>query len=269
MNLKAFLLHAICISFAVQISSLSVDLETEIIPQNPINGPYNSTESSNYIELVLVADTKVFKSFDSDAQKFHNYSKNLINHVNSLFAPLDIFIALTDVVIWTQEDQMEITANVDRTLGNFLQYRRQSLTIDHPNDYAVLLTGQYFDGGIVESTLKKPICTYEYSGSVVTFQTKSITSSATVIAHAIGHVLGMEHDEGNKCACPDKHCIMSPFYSENGQSHWSSCSVDQLSLAFKRGMNLCLKNLPKQLFGSPTCGNGFVEEDEECGKKAD
>jgi len=119
---------------------------------------------------------------------------------------------------------------------------------------------------VIISPTSNQILSFRYSGTVATLHTTSIKRFATTIAHAIGHVLGMEHDE-RSCICRDKHCIMTPFYSEDIRTHWSSCSVDELNLAFHRGMNHCLKNLPKKLFGSPTCGNGFVEEDEECGKR--
>ena len=153
MNLRTLLFNLCIIGSSVNINSESKNLS--------ILGPYNSTEKSNYIELILVIDNKVFKSFDSDSQKVHKFSKDLINHVNSLFVHLNIFIALTEVVIWTEQDQIKISSEGDQTLRNFLAYRRQSLVVDHPNDYAVLLTGQKFDGGIIEKTLRGPICTYE------------------------------------------------------------------------------------------------------------
>lgn len=33
---------------------------------------------------------------------------------------------------------------------------------------------------------------------------------AATVAHEMGHNLGMEHDEENKCLCPSEKCIMSP-----------------------------------------------------------
>ena len=33
---------------------------------------------------------------------------------------------------------------------------------------------------------------------------------------------------------------------------------------FSIGMDLCLHDLPDQLYGRPVCGNGFIEEGEEC-----
>ena len=43
-------------------------------------------------------------------------------------------------------------------------------------------------------------------------------------------------------------------------THFSDCSQE-----FLREMDdLCLLNQPKLLYGDPVCGNGFVEEGEEC-----
>ena len=77
----------------------------------------------------------------------------------------------------------------------------------------------------------------------------------------------MEDDDKDDCVCPKEHCIMSD--AKYDQTQWSLCSVDQVNMSFHRGMNSCLKNLPKKLFKSPTCGNGFVENGEDCGKKMD
>lgn len=45
--------------------------------------------------------------------------------------------------------------------------------------------------------------------------------------------------------------------------HWSSCSIDYLDESRKHGLLDCLINEPAQIFG-PVCGNGFVEEGEDC-----
>lgn len=86
---------------------------------------------------------------------------------------------------------------------------------------------------------------------------------ATTVAHEMGHNFGMEHDDKD-CKCVDERCIMSASSSSVAPRHWSSCSVDQLNLAFHQGMNYCLRNKPTKLFDSPQCGNGFVEPGEQC-----
>lgn len=57
-----------------------------------------------------------------------------------LYVPLNIFIALVGVVVWTEYDEIAISSNGDATLTNFLHYRRERLVKEHPNDNAQLLT---------------------------------------------------------------------------------------------------------------------------------
>lgn len=47
---------------------------------------------------------------------------------------------------------------------------------------------------------------------------------------------------------------------------FSSCSRKDLETSLEKGMGMCLFNLPevKQAFGGRKCGNGYVEEGEEC-----
>uniref|UniRef100_A0A914PS36 Uncharacterized protein n=1 Tax=Panagrolaimus davidi TaxID=227884 RepID=A0A914PS36_9BILA len=47
-------------------------------------------------------------------------------------------------------------------------------------------------------------------------------------------------------------------------SHWSSCSLEYLEKSLKRKMDYCLHNVPKTAFGGAKCGNGIVEEGEDC-----
>lgn len=44
---------------------------------------------------------------------------------------------------------------------------------------------------------------------------------------------------------------------------WDSDEISRFN-NFKAGNTRCLRNLPYKTFQSPTCGNGFVEADEEC-----
>jgi hypothetical protein len=56
-----------------------------------------------------------------------------------LYVPLNIFIALVGVVVWTEYDEISLSSNGDTTLTNFLHYRRERLVKEHPNDNAQLL----------------------------------------------------------------------------------------------------------------------------------
>ncbi|KAL8618034.1 hypothetical protein ACOMHN_021754 [Nucella lapillus] len=91
-----------------------------------------------------------------------------------------------------------------------------------------------------------------------------VTLVATTMAHEMGHNFGMEHDNDSKCSCPQDKCIMAATSGQFSPQHWSSCSQNALHEAFELGMDYCLRNPPATIFDGPVCGNGLVEEGEEC-----
>ncbi|CAH2059244.1 unnamed protein product, partial [Iphiclides podalirius] len=250
-------------------SSRASRYKREAYEDKQVREPYIANKLSRYVELVLVADNREYKANGESLQTVHRQLKDVANIINSVYSPLNIFIALVGVVVWSERDEIQLEENGDRTLTNFLVYRRMRLLSEIPNDNAHLLTRQKFQEGVVGKALKGPICTFEFSGGVATNHSEVLGLVATTIAHEMGHNFGMEHDTEGDCDCPDEKCIMSPSSTSVMPVHWSSCSLRSLALSFERGMDYCLRNKPKRLFGSPTCGsptcgNGFVEAGEQC-----
>ncbi|XP_043514274.1 uncharacterized protein LOC122530927, partial [Frieseomelitta varia] len=228
-----------------------------------IRGPYNANRHSRYVELVLVIDKNEYIALDENMDKVYQHCKDIANIINALYMPLNIFIALVGVQVWSDVDEITLSSNGDTTLSNFLRYRREKLVQDMPNDNAQLLTRITFEGGVVGKALKGPICTYEFSGGVSMDHSNVVGLVAATVAHEMGHNFGMEHDSAD-CECPEEKCIMASSSGSLGPTHWSTCSLEHLALAFEHGMDYCLRNKPQKLFDSPICGNGFVEPGEQC-----
>ena len=79
------------------------------------------------------------------------------------------------------------------------------------------------------------------SCSVIEFASPKIHVTPVIMAHEIGHALGMEHDE--KAGCDADGYVMSATLDSgdpNARALWSKCSRDKLAQIFENGT--CLIN---------------------------
>ena len=132
-------------------------------PSAAVSGPFKANSRSRYVELVLVVDNKSYEAQEKDLKRVFRRCKDIANIVNAviqipfrqqkkkgrfrhvsialqLYAPLNIFVALVGIVVWSEKDEIQISVKGDETLTNFLHYRRVRLSKEHPNDNAQLLT---------------------------------------------------------------------------------------------------------------------------------
>lgn len=74
-----------------------------------------------------------------------------------LYVPLNIFIVLIGIVVWNEQNEVDLSIG-ENMLKNFLQYRREILVKEHPNDNAQLLTEERFGGNVIGSNLRLNPC---------------------------------------------------------------------------------------------------------------
>ncbi|XP_077978933.1 disintegrin and metalloproteinase domain-containing protein 11-like [Glandiceps talaboti] len=110
------------------------------------------------------------------------------------------------------------------------------------------------------------MCSDRNSGGVnENVDSNNVAVLGTLLAHELGHNIGLMHDDGRSCDCPDSFgCIMASHSGVQPARQFSPCCFDDYGNFLDSGLGGCMLNEPTQLFEPPSCGNGFVEDGEEC-----
>ncbi|XP_059802803.1 disintegrin and metalloproteinase domain-containing protein 8-like isoform X1 [Hypanus sabinus] len=238
--------------------------------QPPSRRSMHLSHNTRYVELFLVVDNTEYRKFNQEILTIRHRMMEIVNHVDKLYRSLNIRVALVGLEVWTHSDKIVVSPNPDTTLDNFLMWRGKELISKKRHDNAQLVTGRSFDGTTVGLATKSAMCSYQ-SGGVNEDHNRNPIGLASTIAHEMGHNLGMSHDEdyNTECTCDTKNdggCIMAKKTGIVFPKSFSSCSYRELQMFLATERTNCLLNSPTadELYGSPKCGNQFLERGEEC-----
>uniref|UniRef100_A0A8C6PZP4 ADAM metallopeptidase domain 12 n=1 Tax=Nothobranchius furzeri TaxID=105023 RepID=A0A8C6PZP4_NOTFU len=227
--------------------------------------------TTKYVELIIVADNREFQKQGKDMEKVKQRLAEIANYVDKFYRALNIRVALVGLEVWSDADKCPITQDPFTTLHEFLDWRKVKLLPLKPHDNAQLISGVYFQGTTIGMAPIMSMCTVEQSGGIVMDHSDNPLGAAVTLAHELGHNFGMNHDtpeRGCGCRVTVDHggCIMTPSTGYPFPTVFSSCSKKDLMASFEKGVGMCLFNMPelKVLYGGQKCGNGYVEEGEEC-----
>ncbi|CAJ1080241.1 disintegrin and metalloproteinase domain-containing protein 12-like isoform X1 [Xyrichtys novacula] len=227
--------------------------------------------TTKYVELIIVADNREFQKQGKDMEKVKQRLAEIANYVDKFYRALNIRVALVGLEVWSDLDKCPVTQDPFTTLHEFLDWRKVKLLPQKPHDNAQLISGVYFQGTTIGMAPIMSMCTAEQSGGIVMDHSDNPLGAAVTLAHELGHNFGMNHDTPERgCGCRvtvDRGgCIMTPSTGYPFPTVFSSCSKKDLTASFEKGVGMCLFNMPevKVLYGGQKCGNGYVEEGEEC-----
>ncbi|XP_054719629.1 zinc metalloproteinase-disintegrin-like EoMP06 isoform X2 [Uloborus diversus] len=220
----------------------------------------DATIRNKYIEAALVFDQKSFETYNRPPSDVAAAAVEMINYVDLIYRPLNTSVNLVYLELWL-EDQMKIDSNITNNLNGFREYggrRINRISIDT----ALLLTSADFDDNESGHAFLDSICTTSAIGITKIRNIYQPHLTSFVLAHMIGHNLGIKHDSED-CRCADSHqCIMGNNIPYLSSTVFSDCSVDDYYKMLSKGHGACLFNMPTMRMS--VCGNGVQEDEEEC-----
>ncbi|NXY08542.1 ATS14 metalloproteinase, partial [Pteruthius melanotis] len=190
------------------------------------------------IEVLLAVDDSVVRFHGKE--HVQNYVLTLMNivdeiyHDESLGIHINIVLVRMIMVGYRQSVSLIERGNPSRSLEQVCRWAHSQQRSDPEHaeyhDHAVFLTRQDFGPAGMQGYA--PVTGMCHPLRSCTLNHEDGFSSAFVVAHETGHVLGMEHDgQGNRCADETSMgSIMAPLVQAAfHRYHWSRCSKQELN----------------------------------------
>ncbi|XP_047232371.1 disintegrin and metalloproteinase domain-containing protein 9 isoform X2 [Girardinichthys multiradiatus] len=220
---------------------------------------------TSYVELVLVVDNLryIYKKRNDTAVR--EEMVQMANLLDGYYKPLNIRVVLVGLEVFKESNPFSVDGSAGDVLGAFVNWRKSTLLPKIRHDIGQLIVGQpkAYGGGVLGMAFVGTVCSVATSGGINVFSENNLNFVSTVVAHEMGHNLGMNHDYSG-CSCDRNSCIMSGGAS--GSPQFSDCSARDFEALILRGGGVCLRNPPpaSNVIGSAECGNGRLDQGEEC-----
>ncbi|ELU06312.1 hypothetical protein CAPTEDRAFT_158288 [Capitella teleta] len=236
------------------------DYGTHLNSSIPHHRSRRSISAERHVEVLLVADYHMKKYHQH--QDLRHYLLTLMSIVASIYKDASIgnyinIVVVRMIILESPEVGFPVSANAASTLRHFChwQHRQNEESDSNPyhHDTAVLVTRM----DLCRSTAKcdtlglaelGTMCDQPRSCSI---NEDSGLSAAFTIAHELGHVFSLPHDD-NKVQCAafaaqlrNEHHIMAPTLDHATRVwSWSPCSRNKITEFIDAGFGECLLDAP-------------------------
>ncbi|XP_053181372.1 disintegrin and metalloproteinase domain-containing protein 9 isoform X1 [Scomber japonicus] len=218
---------------------------------------------THYVELLLVVDYERYNYMNKNATAVREEMVQLANYIDSIYMQLNVRVVLVGLEIWTQQNLISTEGSAGEVLSRFTQWREKELVTRRRHDSAQLILKKSF-GVTAGMAFVSTVCSRSHGGGINAFTNNNLPSFASIVAHELGHNLGMNHDDGRTCTCPVAACIMNS--GATGSKNFSSCSAEDFEKMILLTGGTCLLNVPRpdEAYSAPYCGNRLVDVGEDC-----
>ncbi|XP_021335949.1 disintegrin and metalloproteinase domain-containing protein 11 isoform X4 [Danio rerio] len=228
-------------------------------------GPRTVQSETKYVELLVVNDYDLFVQMRRSSPQTRNFAKAVVNMADAIYKEqLNTRIVLVAMETWSTQNMVSVGDDPLVTLRDFMKYRKEN--IKEKSDTAHLLSGRTFQSSRSGTAYIEGICSPTRGGGVNEYG--NVGPMAITLCQSLGQNLGMMWNKDRAtadCRCPDPWlgCIMEDtgYYLPR---KFSRCSIEEYIQFLQQGGGSCLFNKPNKLLDPPECGNGFVEQGEEC-----
>uniref|UniRef100_A0A0P6JKK8 Disintegrin and metalloproteinase domain-containing protein 21 preproprotein n=2 Tax=Heterocephalus glaber TaxID=10181 RepID=A0A0P6JKK8_HETGA len=213
-----------------------------------------------FLELVVVIDHDFFVYSQSNLSKVQEDIFLVANIVDSLYHQLSTYVTLIGLEIWNQGNIFQMTS-IEQVWSDFSQWKKTRLSqLQHDAAHIFIKSSRI---NILGLAYVAGICRSPIDCGVCNFQGDPWSLFANTVAHELGHILGMQHDE-EFCSCGKSGCVMSALRIPKAERFTNCSYVDFMKTILNQGS--CLHNFPRpvKVFLPNRCGNAVVEREEEC-----
>uniref|UniRef100_G1NB35 ADAM metallopeptidase with thrombospondin type 1 motif 20 n=1 Tax=Meleagris gallopavo TaxID=9103 RepID=G1NB35_MELGA len=232
------------------------NVSMEDADNNPHSRKKRFLSYPRYVEVMVTADTKMVRHH---GQNLQHYVLTLMSIVAAIYKDSSIgnlinIVIVKLIVIHNEQEGPTITFNAATTLRNFCIWQQAQNILDdaHPShhDTAVLITREDICRarekcdtlGLAElGTMCDPLRSCSISE-------ENGLSAAFTIAHELGHVFNVPHDDSFKCkeaGIKHQYHVMAPTLNYHTSPWtWSKCSQKYITEFLDTGYGECLLDKP-------------------------
>ncbi|KAM3727514.1 Disintegrin and metalloproteinase domain-containing protein [Dirofilaria immitis] len=227
---------------------------------------YSGVQLNNYIHFLnalIFVDSKITNHYGSNMDNVKRDVMKLIQEANNYFYQINVRIIVVDIL---QTDRNNLS------LYSFEEYRNRRISKLPYHDFAALISYRYA-GGLA---FVNGMCTSK-AIMLCGFYPHHPSAMGGIFFHEVAHLLGVPHrNSTNLIDVPNCYCSMirntatiSGCLKIPGYDH--DCTLQQMVNMLEK--NRCLKHVKTINFlfteykvekSLPLCGNGIIEDTEEC-----